>query len=123
MRAFFKGLLASLAIAIGYLPIAFSFGLAALQAGLEPGTTVLVSAVVFAGASQFVLIALLSSGAGLISVLPTVTLMNARHLFYGPALLGKLDGHARLPAPLLSFGLTDEVFATAMGKLGDLPDR
>lgn len=121
-RWFVRGLFSSLSIAAGYLPIAFSFGLAALQAGLSPFITILTSVIVYAGASQFVLITLMSSGAGWLTAVPTVILMNARHLFYGPALLNRLPHHDKsMPAPLLAYGLTDEVFATALGKVGDVP--
>lgn len=125
MRAFLSGLLASLSIVAGYLPVAFSFGLAAVQAGLSPATTLLTSIIVYAGASQFVLITLLASGAGLLTAIPTVLLMNARHLFYGPALLGRFTGQGtKTHTPLLAFGLTDEVFATAMSKLNSIaPDH
>ncbi|MCG7600792.1 AzlC family ABC transporter permease [Halomonas sp. McH1-25] len=118
MKAFFQGLADSASIGVGYLPIAFSFGLTALQAGLSPASTLLISVTVFAGASQFVLITLLTSGAGLIGTLGTVLLMNARHLFYGPALMPRLASEGRqLPSPLLAFGLTDEVFAAASSRL------
>lgn len=121
-RWFGRGLLSSLSVAAGYLPIAFSFGLAALQAGLSPYITILTSVVVYAGASQFVLITLMASGAGWVTAVPTVLLMNARHLFYGPALLNRLPHHCRsMPPPLLAYGLTDEVFATALGKLDSIP--
>lgn len=121
-RWFLRGLISSLSVAAGYLPIAFSFGLAALQAGLSPFITILTSVVVYAGASQFVLITLMTSGAGWLTAVPTVLLMNARHLFYGPALLNRLPRHDKsLPPPLLAYGLTDEVFATALGKLKDIP--
>lgn len=120
-RAFLRGLVSSLSVAVGYLPIAFSFGLAALQAGLPPFITILTSIVVYAGASQFVLITLMASGAGWVTAVPTILLMNARHLFYGPALLNRLPQHDKsLPPPLLAYGLTDEVFATALGKLNDI---
>lgn len=119
---FIRGLISSLSVAAGYLPIAFSFGLAALQAGLSPFITILTSVVVYAGASQFVLITLMASGAGWLTAVPTVLLMNARHLFYGPALLNRLSHHhENMPPPLLAYGLTDEVFATALGKLDDVP--
>lgn len=120
-RAFLRGIVSSLSVAAGYLPIAFSFGLAALQAGLPPMVTVLTSILVYAGASQFVLISLMTSGAGWLTAVPTVLLMNARHLFYGPALLNRLPRHNKsMPPPLLAYGLTDEVFATALGKLNDI---
>lgn len=121
MNAYLKGLASSASIAAGYLPIAFGFGLAALQAGLSPQSTLLISMVVFAGASQFILVALLTSGAGLLGTLGTVLLMNARHLLYGPALMPQLMARGKqYPTPLLAFGLTDEVFATASGRLHQL---
>lgn len=121
LKAFLRGLVSSLSVAAGYLPIAFSFGLAALQAGLPPFVTILTSVVVYAGASQFVLITLMTSGAGWLTAVPTVLLMNARHLFYGPALLSRLAHHDKsMPPPLLAYGLTDEVFATALSKLDDI---
>jgi len=118
MRACLRGLLASLSIAVGYAPIAFSFGLAATQAGLHPLIVIASSVLVFAGASQFLLITLLAPGANLLAAIPTVLLMNARHLFYGPALLARFaPSGRRLASPLLAFGLTDEVFAAAMSQL------
>lgn len=115
--ALLAGLAASLSVVAGYLPIAFSFGVAAVQAGLSPSVAVLASVLVYAGASQFLLVSLLASGAGLWTVLPTVALMNARHLLYGPALQAVLGPHQGMATPWLAFGLTDEVFATATSKM------
>lgn len=112
------GVGASASIMAGYLPVAISFGLAASQAGLSPLVVMGMSVLVYAGASQFLLISLLLAGAGVWAILPMVLLMNARHVFYGPALLTRLPpGPARLSSLWLSFGLTDEVFATAMSRL------
>jgi predicted branched-subunit amino acid permease len=78
----------------------------------------LVSAVVYAGASQFALVSLLAIGASPVSVIGAVAAMNLRHLFYGPALLSRLPrGGRRLPRSLLAFGMTDEVFALASASL------
>lgn len=117
-RYFARGLVDSMAIGAGYVPVAISFGVAAIAAGLSPMVVVLTSVLVFAGASQFILIALLVSGAAWWVAVPAVLLMNARHLFYGPAIYGQLTAVPRsLPLPLWSFGLTDEVFASAVAKL------
>ncbi len=117
-RAFLIGLRDSLSIAIGYVPVAISFGLAAVYAGLTPWMALLTSLLVYAGASQFILISLLVGGGASVSVIGIVLLMNLRHLFYGPAVLGQLGaGKRRLPLPLLAAGLTDEVFATAMARM------
>lgn len=123
LQGFVRGLGASLSVVLGYLPIAFSFGLAASQAGWPAFVTMLSSVILYAGASQFILIALMGSGAGWLTAVLTVLLMNARHLFYGPALLTRLAGPEgpRMAAPWLAFGLTDEVFATAIARLDSLP--
>lgn len=71
MPPFLSGLAASLSIATGYFPVAISFGLSAVEAGLAPGIAVLISVLVYAGASQFLLISLLASGAGLCALLLT----------------------------------------------------
>lgn len=121
-RPIWRGLVASLPIITGYLPVAFSFGVAALQAGLPASTAMLISALVFAGGSQFVMVGLLSGGGGLLTVLPTVLLMNARHLLYGAPVAALLPaGRPRPLAPALAFGLTDEVFATAISSLPLVP--
>lgn len=121
MHPIVRGLADSASIAVGYFPVAFSFGLSAVHQQLSPLATVLISLLVFAGASQFVLVALLAAGGSALSVVSSVILMNVRHIFYGPSLLPHL-GQLRLPLPLLAFGLTDEVYASAIGRLTSLPD-
>ena len=119
---FAAGLRDSLSIAIGYVPVAISFGLAAVYAGMSPALALMTSLFVYAGASQFILLSLLAAGGAPASVVGIVLLMNLRHLFYGPAMLGRMDpGQRRLPLPLLAAGLTDEVFATSMARLRQQP--
>ncbi|MBL8250999.1 MAG: AzlC family ABC transporter permease [Candidatus Competibacter sp.] len=108
-------------IMLAYLPLAFSFGLSSTQAGYSPEFAIAVSSLVFAGASQFALLSLLAAGTSGGGTVLVVFLMNLRHLFYGPALLTQLDARRSLPLPLLAFGLTDEVFATAMTRLASVP--
>lgn len=119
---FFRGLLDSLSIAVGYVPVAISFGLAAVYADISPWLAVLVSILVYAGASQFILVSLVASGGSAFSIVGIVLLMNLRHFFYGPALIGKLgSSQRRLPVFVLAAGLTDEVFATSISKLAQQP--
>lgn len=122
LQAFARGLRASTAIVIGYLPMAVSFGIAALQAGVAPWMAVVISLITYTGAGQFVLVALLGSGASGWTIVTSVLLMNVRHLFYGPSLLPQLTANGRRwPLPVLAAGLTDEVFATAMGHMQRVP--
>lgn len=115
---FRSGLTASLPITLGYLPIAFSFGVAATRAGLGAAEAVFLSLVMYAGASQFLALALIGTGAPLAVSAVTLIAMNLRHVLYGPALLKQAGADARKKhAWAWAFGLTDEVFGTTLGVL------
>jgi 4-azaleucine resistance transporter AzlC len=124
--AFLHGLAASLPIVMGYLPIAFSFGVAATRSGFSATDAFLLSLVIYAGASQFLALALLSSGAPVLVSAFTLIAMNLRHVLYGPALLRQAEDQAGERAGqkattrhawAWAWGLTDEVFGQALGAL------
>lgn len=115
-KTLISGVFASIPLAIGYLPMAFSFGIVAVQAGLSAPQAILISLLVFAGAAQFVLASLLAAGSGPAAVVAAVWALNLRHVFYGPALLAHLRSPPGKLLPGLAFTLTDEVFATAMAR-------
>lgn len=115
------GVLDGLPVALGYFPTAAAFGLAARQAGLTPPEALLMSAVVYAGASQFALVGML--GAPAAAAAAAAVLLNLRHVLYGPALAPHLNRRRRpglrgwLAGAVCAFGLTDEVFAVAAARL------
>ena len=116
--SFAAGLITSIPIALGYLPIAFSFGVAATRAGLSGFEAFGLSLIVYAGASQFLAIALIVGGAPLLVAAFTLVAMNIRHVLYGPALMKKVGREVRLRhAWAWAFGLTDEVFGAALGAI------
>jgi 4-azaleucine resistance transporter AzlC len=115
---FAQGIIDSFPIVIGYVPIAFAFGLTAVKLGFSPWESTLFSMLIYAGASQFVITALLSAGMSIWLAALTVMAMDVRHVLYGPSLKN------RIPSPLShhktalwAFGLTDEVFAAATARL------
>ena len=115
---FLSGLIASLPIVMGYFPIAFSFGIAATRAGFTPVEAFALSLIIYAGASQFLALALLSSGAPVLVSAFTLIAMNLRHVLYGPALMREAGPEAgRRHAWAWAWGLTDEVFGQALGAL------
>lgn len=119
VSTFMQGVVDSLPIVIGYLPIAFAFGLSAVKLGFTPLESTLFSVLIYAGASQFVITALLSAGMSLWVSALTVMAMDVRHVLYGPSLRNRLTGE-RLngkKTAIWAFGLTDEVFAAATAKL------
>lgn len=111
------GVIEALPLMLGYFPIAFSFGVAATRAGLSGLEATGLSVIVFAGAAQFLAIALITGGTPIWLGALTLAAMNLRHLLYGPTLLARAGGGPRRWAALWSFALTDEVFAAALGAM------
>ncbi|ATA20907.1 4-azaleucine resistance transporter AzlC [Gibbsiella quercinecans] len=115
---FTNGVVDSLPIVIGYVPVAFAFGLSTVKLGFTPLESIFFSCIIYAGASQFVITALLSAGMSLWVSALTVMAMDVRHLLYGPALRHRIVTHmSGGKTALWAFGLTDEVFAAATTKL------
>lgn len=115
---FTEGITDSLPIVIGYLPVAFAFGLSSVKLGFTPWEGIFFSCIIYAGASQFVIAALLSAGMSLWVSALTVMAMDIRHILYGPALKHRMVAKlSRKKTALWAFGLTDEVFAAATTKL------
>ncbi|MFW1737116.1 AzlC family ABC transporter permease [Acinetobacter sp. ULE_I001] len=63
-----------------------AFGLAATQTGLDNSSIMLMSSLVFAGASQFATLELWGAQISLIPLIVTVFFINARHLLMGASL-------------------------------------
>jgi 4-azaleucine resistance transporter AzlC len=115
---FRMGLVGAVPIMLGYFPIAFSFGVGAVRSGLSPTEAVAMSVIIYAGASQFLALALISGGAPVLVAAFTLIAMNLRHVLYGPALMKRAGRGARKRWALIwAFGLTDEVFGAALGAL------
>lgn len=105
----------------GYIPIAISFGLIAIQAGFSAWETALVSILVYAGTSQFLFVAMVGAGAPLWLVVVMTLLINARHMVYGPNLAPWLPPSRWWP--WVMHGLTDQIFALAHTRLPQIPPR
>ncbi|MFB6465247.1 AzlC family ABC transporter permease [Cytobacillus sp. Hz8] len=110
---FKKGLQAGVSIGIGYFPIALTFGLLAKTTGLTILETVLMSMIVFAGASQYMSLTLLTLGTGAFEIILTTFIVNIRHFLMSAALNEKAEEAPTLHKALYSFGLTDETFSVA----------
>ena len=109
---FMEGCKDSLPIVISYIPVAFAFGLNATRLGFSPLESVFFSCIIYAGASQFVITAMLAAGSSLWVAALTVMAMDVRHVLYGPSLRSRIIQRLqKSKTALWAFGLTDEVFA------------
>jgi 4-azaleucine resistance transporter AzlC len=110
-QAFWFGVMVCIPMIIGGIPFGLIFGTLATSYGLEPWVPMLMSLLVFAGSSQFVVLGLLMAGATLPVIIFTTFIVNLRHLLYAADLV-KYIRHLSLPWRLvLGFGLIDEVYA------------
>ena len=116
-RDWAQGVRAAVPIVVGYLPAATAFGVAARQAGLSVAETLLMSVLVYAGASQFALAGMVGAGMPAAAAAVTGLVLNVRHVLYGPALAPWLPKLGKGTAAVGAFGLTDEVFAVASAVL------
>ncbi len=110
-QEFFHGCRDILPLVLGAIPFGIIFGTLAVSSGLSAGTTLAMSALVFAGSAQFIAVGLIASGTGLLVILLTTLIVNLRHMLYSASLLPHvrhLPQRWRIP---LAFWLTDEAFA------------
>ena len=116
--SFWQGAKDSQAIIFTYLPVSFAFGVSATQFGFSAWEALFLSCSMYAGASQFLVVALLGSGTSIWMTALTVIALDIRHLLYGPALQNLIQDRLNLKKTAIwSWGLTDEVFASGMIKL------
>ena len=107
-------------VVAGYFTVSFVFGLMAVNAGLPLWLPVAMCLFVYAGASQFAALALISSGASLTTIVLTTFLINARHMLMSVYMAKALRalGLSRFERWCYAAGLTDESFAFHSVKLG-----
>lgn len=100
----------SVPVAMGYVPLGTVFGFLFVQAGAPWWLALLASAVVYAGAAQFMMVPMLVAGLPVLAIAGATLVVNLRHIFYGLSLLHKLPAQA-LARWYLVFALTDETYS------------
>lgn len=111
---------AGIPIFIGYFPAAVAFGILSQTIGISLLESFLFSAVVFAGASQFIALNLLVTGMGTAGIIFTTLLVNFRHFLMSAYLSTRIGEAAGKFYYLIAFGVTDEVFSVLSFKKGPL---
>ncbi len=119
--SFIRGLKQSWPLVIGYLPVAIAFGVSAQNIELSTSIILLISILIFAGASQFSFIALFAAGTPLLTTVLITVGLNLRHLLYSANLAPSIKHTSIGKRLILAFGLTDEVFATAFSEIKQMP--
>jgi predicted branched-subunit amino acid permease len=116
-----KGLRDGIPIALGYLAVAFTLGIAAVGHGLTPFQAFLMSLTNNTSAGQFAALGVIAgSGSYLVNAM-TQAVINLRYCLMSAALSQKID--PRTPffhRWIIAFDVTDEVFALSVSVEGPL---
>ena len=97
-------------VMLGYLFLGIAFGILLQDAGYSVAWALLASVTVYAGSMQFVLVDLLRTGAGLLTVAMMTLFINGRHIFYGLSFVEKYKKTGKA-YPYMVFSLTDETYS------------
>lgn len=116
---FVRGLWHGVPIALGYLSVSFGFGIMAVRAGLSILAAVGISVTNLTSAGQAAGVGIIAAGGTLIEMALTQLVINIRYSLMGISLSQKLDSSFNIPRRLIvSFGITDEIFAVASSQRG-----
>ena len=113
-REFFDGIKAELPILLGVTPFGMIYGVLALSAGFRSLDAQAMSAVVFAGSSQFMLVQMVELGTPTLMMILTGFIVNLRHALYSASLAPYLHHLSPLWKLILSYLLTDEAYAVTI---------
>ena len=108
---FMNGIRAGSSIAIGYFPIALTFGLLAKTTGLSMWEATAMSIFVFAGAAQYISLTLIAKGVDPILIVLNTFVVNIRHFLMTASLNEKMQPDAAWKKAIYAFGVTDETFS------------
>ncbi|MER6777462.1 MULTISPECIES: AzlC family ABC transporter permease [unclassified Streptomyces] len=110
-------------VMLGYVPVAFAFGVLGHTAGLPWWAMLAMSAFVYGGSSQFAALQLLAVGAAPYAIVLTTFVVNLRHLLLSAAIAPRLAGWRRREQALFAFELTDEAFAVHSAQYAERAGR
>ncbi len=122
--SFLNGLNDGIPIALGYLSVAFTFGITAVGMGIPPLAAILISLTNVTSAGQVAGIGIIAAGGGFAEMAAAQFIINLRYSLMSLSLSQKLDKHfSMFNRVTAAFCVTDEVFAVASGQTGELNAR
>lgn len=112
---FRSGMRDSVPVGIGYFSVSFGFGALAVTYGLQVLQATLISLTNVTSAGQFAGLTVMAASASLMDMVLTQLVINSRYSLMSLALSQKLGKEIKtLPRLVISFFVTDEIFALAM---------
>ena len=119
-----QGLIDGLSIGLGYLSVAFGFGISASAAGLNVFQSVLISITNLTSAGQVAGISIIAASGTLIEMILAQLIINIRYALMGISLTQKLDKTFNtFHRMVTAFFITDEIYALASSKENNISIR
>ncbi|GAK60278.1 AzlC family protein [Candidatus Vecturithrix granuli] len=116
LSAFFEGVQAVLPALFGMFPFAMISGIAAVEAGIPPFSALVMSVLVFAGASQLVVLDLMKQHGLPLVIILTGLVMNLRFAMYSAALAPHIRHAAAKWKAIFGYLLTDQAFVLSVAR-------
>lgn len=114
---FLQGLKDGTPIALGYLAVAFTIGIAGKGAGLKWWESTLMSALNYSSAGEASAISTIKEGGSYFTLALSTLIINLRYLLMSTALTIKLSPSTTIKNRLvMGMGITDEIFAITIGR-------
>ncbi len=117
-QEFMAGARDTFPLLLGAFPFGMIYGAVAATSGLTPLAVMAMSALVFAGASQFIAVGLFAAQTPVAIIVLTTFVVNLRHMLYSATLLPHLSHLPQRWHIPLAFWLTDETFAVTVHRYG-----
>ena len=108
-------------ICLGYFSVSVAYGMSVVLSGLPVWAAVLISLTNLTSAGQFAGSSLMLAGGSFLEIGMTTMIINLRYFLMSLSMSQKVEEKMSLRQRLLvSFGITDEIFAVSMQKSGKL---
>ncbi len=121
MNDFKRGMRDGIPIAMGYVPVSFTFGLMAVSVGMTWWQALLISVTNLTSAGQFAGLDIMAASGAYMEMALTEFIINLRYALMSLSLSQKLDRSMTLPHRFaISYGITDEIFGVASSRKGEV---
>ena len=121
---FLKGMKDGLPVALGYLAVSFTLGIAAVKSGLTPFQAFATSALNNTSAGEFAAFSLIGAGVSYMDIALTTLILNMRYILMSCALSQKIDKNTPIVHRfLMAYDVTDEIFGLSIMSEGRLDPK
>jgi len=118
---FWTGVRDEVPLIFGVAPFGLVFGVLGIESGLTPLQTIMLSSILFGGASQIVFVQLWAAGVPALIVGGSVCVINVRHVLYSASVAAYLRPLPLRWRILLGYLLTDEAYAISIKRFRHEP--